>query len=212
MVLCPSCSLQQQPRLTCEECGAPLPVELDCFAALGIARRLVLDPDELERVYHELGRRVHPDRFANRPAAVRDASLRSTALLTRSYRTLRDPVSRGLYWLELNGEKLAENNKRVPPELAELVFDVQEELARLRDANGAEEGMRERMVARNSELERTMREAQHELAANFARWDQGGTEDRGRLVAELKTILSRIAYLRTLIRDVGRTLEPFAAI
>ena len=172
----------------------------------------MLDPDELERIYHELGRRVHPDRFANRPAAVRDASLRSTALLTRSYRTLRDPVSRGLYWLELNGEKLAENNKRVPPELAELVFDVQEELARLREANGAEEGMREKVVARNSELERTMREAQQELAANFARWDQGGAGDRGRLVAELKTILSRIAYLRTLIRDVGRTLEPSAAI
>ena len=64
-------------------------------------------------------------------AAVRDASLRATALLTRSYRTLRDPVARGLYWLELNGEKLAENNKRVPPDLAELVFEVQEQLAEM---------------------------------------------------------------------------------
>ena len=52
--------------------------------------------------------------------------MRATALLTRAYRTLRDPLSRGLYWLELHGEKLAENNQRVPPELAELVFEVQE--------------------------------------------------------------------------------------
>ena len=59
-------------------------------------------------------------------------------LLTRSYRTLRDPVARGLYWLEQNGEKLAENNKRVPPEVAELVFEVQEQLAEMQLATDPE--------------------------------------------------------------------------
>ena len=105
---------EQEPRLLCAECGAPLAAELDCFAALGLPRKLTLDPARLERRYHELSRKIHPDRFASKGPKVRDASLRATALLTRSYRTLRDPVSRGLYWLELNGEKLAENNKRVP--------------------------------------------------------------------------------------------------
>ena len=32
-------------------------------------------------------------------------------------------------------EKLAENNKRVPAELAELVFEVQEQLGELRQAH-----------------------------------------------------------------------------
>ena len=68
---------------------------------------------------------------------MRDASLRGTALLTRSYRTLRDPVTRGLYWLELNGRSSLENNNRVPPELAELVFEAQEQLAELRAARRA---------------------------------------------------------------------------
>ena len=109
----------KRAALICPDCGAPLGAELDFFAALGVPRKLVLDPRELERIYHEAGRRIHPDRFATGTPAVRQASLKSTALLTRSYRTLRDPVSRGRYWLELIGEKLAENNKRVPPELAE---------------------------------------------------------------------------------------------
>src|SRR3984893_16023434 len=127
MFKCPSCERDQEPRLLCAQCGAPLGAGLDCFAALGVPRKLTLDPAQLEQLYHDLGRRIHPDRFAGKSAKLRDASLRGTALLTRAYRTLRDPVSRGLYWLELNGHKLAENNKRVPAALAEMVFEVQEQ-------------------------------------------------------------------------------------
>src|ERR1039457_3229732 len=192
MIECPSCGRRQAPLLTCADCGSPLAAPLDCFAALGIPRKLVIDLGALERRYHELSRKIHPDRFASSAAPVRDASLRATATLTRSYRTLRDPVARGLYWLELNGEKLAENNKRVPPELAELVFEVQEQLA-------AE------IVARRGQLQATMdaRLAEHER--NFVKWDQ--RPDDNMLTLELKAILSSIAYLRTLIRDVDRALD-----
>src|SRR5208337_1943682 len=134
MIECPSCGRRQASLLICADCGSPIAAPLDCFAALGIPRKLTIDLGALERRYHELSRKLHPDRFASSAAPVRDASLHATATLTRSYRTLRDPVARGLYWLELNGEKLAENNKRVPPELAELVFEVQEQLAEMRDA------------------------------------------------------------------------------
>ncbi len=210
MIQCPSCGRRQEPRLTCEQCGAPLGADLDCFAALGLPRRLVIDAAALERAYHEISRRIHPDRFAQAPARVRDASLRSTALLTRGYRTLRDPVARGLYWLELRGEKLADNNKSVPPDLAELVFEVQDELARMRDASGAEAAaIRERALARKAELEAAMGALQDELARNFERWDAGG--DAAALLPDLKQTLSRIAYMRTLIRDVDREIGNLKA-
>ena len=204
---CPSCARRCEPCLICPECGAPIAAELDCFAALGVPRRLTIDLNLLEQTYHELGRRLHPDRFASSPEPVRAASLKATALLTRSYRTLRDPVGRGLYWLELNGAKLAENNQRVPPEIAALVFEVQEQIAELRGApgNGAAAVLRQR----REELEGLMTQANHELAENFARWDQGpdGENPRATLTSELKSVLSRIAYLRTLVRDVDRGLE-----
>jgi molecular chaperone HscB len=207
MVQCPSCARPQEPCLVCPECGAPVPAELDCFAALGLPRRLTLDLNHLEQAYHDLGRRLHPDRFASGPQPVREASLKATALLTRSYRTLRDPVSRGLYWLELNGEKLAENNKAVPPEIAELVFEVQEQLAELRAArDGAAGELKAAVEERRAQLKESMDEAHRELAGNFARWDEGREATRA-LIAELKAVLSRIAYLRTLIRDVDRELE-----
>ncbi len=209
MVQCPSCARRQQPRLVCPDCGSPIAAELDCFAALGLPRRLTIEPLQVERVYYALGRRLHPDHFAAGPKAVLEASLKATALLTRSYRTLRDPASRGLYWLELNGEKLAENNKQVPSEIANLVFEVQEQLAELRRADGADRaGARDLLPIeqRRSELQAAMERTHQELARNFARWDQG-KEDRAPLIGDLKTILSRIAYLRTLIRDVDRALD-----
>ncbi|MGH7933428.1 MAG: hypothetical protein ACREQN_09705 [Candidatus Binataceae bacterium] len=216
MMRCPSCSRVQEPRLTCAECGAPLGVELDFFAALGLPRRLVIDTSLLEQAYHQLGRRIHPDRFATAAAPIRKASLRSTALLTRGYRTLREPISRGLYWLELHGHKLADNNKSVPPELAELVFEVQEQLAELRDAreSGGDEA-RELATAigeRRARLQAAIDGAQDELERNFTRWDAGDDEKNGdRLTVELKADLSKIAYLRTLIRDVDRELETAKA-
>jgi molecular chaperone HscB len=207
MIECPSCGRRQEPSLICTECGSPLAAPLDCFAALGLPRKLTIDLEALERRYHELNRKIHPDRFASKGPRVRDASLRATATLTRSYRTLRDPVARGLYWLELNGEKLAENNKRVPPELAELVFEVQEQLAEMQLSSDPEAALERatEIAARRIELQFKMDEARVELDRNFAKWDQAA--DQKMLTLELKTTLSNIAYLRTLIRDVDRALE-----
>ncbi len=180
--------------------------QLDCFAALAMPRRLPIDLDALERRYHELSRKIHPARFASKGPKVRDASLRATATLTRSYRTLRDPVARGLYWLELNGEQLAENNKRVPPDLAELVFEVQEQLAEMQLSDPEEAHERATQIAaRRVQLQFTMDANLAELERHFAKWDQPA--DQKMLKLELKTILSNIAYLRTLIRDVDRALE-----
>jgi molecular chaperone HscB len=203
MIECPSCGRRQTPRLTCEQCSAPLGAELDCFAALGLQQKLTIDLPALERLYHDLSRRVHPDRFASANPKVRSASLRATALLTRSYRTLKDPVARGLYWLELKGQKLAENNKQVPPDLAELVFDVQGQLAELMAERS--EALEATVNVRRDEVDQAMTAAQENLARNFAVWDTGG--DQQKLTSDLKTILSRIAYLRTLLRDIDRALE-----
>jgi len=215
MLQCPSCARPQEPCLICSHCGSPLAADLDLFAALQLARFLQIDIANLENAYHEIGRRVHPDRFASASPEIRDASLRATALLTRAYRILRDPVSRGLYWLELHDHKLSEDNKQVPPELAELVFEVQEQLSELRaarskDATGARESMVD-LSARRARLQGLLDELYAELVENFAAFDAGGGPAPGELFSELKTILSKIAYLKTLLRDVDRELDNAAA-
>lgn len=211
MVRCPSCAAPSGTGLVCERCGRPLGEEFDCFAALGLEPRLALDGAALETRYHELGRRIHPDRFATDDAEVRAASLKAMALLTRSYRTLRDPISRGLYWLELRGEKLAEDNKTVPPELAEMVFEIQEQLAELgaSPTGNDRDRLRGEIEGRRGEVRSRFDRAHRELEGNFVRWDRnaGGQDE---LTAGLKQALSKIAYLRTLLRDMDRALAAAA--
>jgi len=215
MVQCPSCARLQEPRLICPDCKAPLASNLDCFAALGLPRKLQIDVASLETAYHDLGRTLHPDRFASAPPAVRDASLRATALLTRSYRTLRDPAARAAYWLELHGHKLAENNQRVPPALAGLVFEAQEELAEMRYVAGAggpeATAAREKVRARQLEVDGLLDQSGAELERVFAAIDGAGDPPPAEVVARLKGTLAEGAYLGTLMRDLRKALDSRTA-
>ena len=136
--LCLHCGKPAADQLVCAGCGVvePTAQESDYFAVFSLPRRLTIDLGDLEQRYYALSRRLHPDLFHDRPPAEQAASLRMTALVNRAYRTLKDPVQRGLYWLELNGESLGRDNERVPPALAARVFEVQEQLEDLRAARG----------------------------------------------------------------------------
>jgi hypothetical protein len=120
-------------------------------------------------------------------------------------------VARARYWLELHGEKLG-NDNTVPPQLAALVFETQEKLDELRAATG--EQRRRLAAAVGEELERLRREDSAlgaRMLENFAAWDDPAN-DHETLLRELKQILSKRAYLATLIRDVDETLGAAATV
>lgn len=204
---CWQCGKAHALSLFCPSCDAiqPLPAHADYFQILGIEPRLVVDRAALERRYFDLSRRLHPDKFQTGPAPARIASLGNTASLNRAYRTLRDPIERGLYWLSLQGETLGSNNNRVPAELAALVFAVQEQLEALReDAHNAV--LRDEVRARRIDLGQRAEVVRAHLDDNFSRWD-AASADAASLTQELKSILSTLKYLRTLTRDVDKELE-----
>lgn len=208
-VSCWQCGAEHPPCLFCSACNAlqPLPERADYFQILELPRRLVINPELLQKHYYELHRCLHPDLYQTGPQAARQASLRNTAALNRAYRSLRDPVDRGLYWLTLQGESLGADNKRVPPDLAAVVFEVQEELEELRavrDRNGAVQALVDQIAETRGELLERQNDWLRQLEANFERWDAGGNTTA--LTRELKAILSALAYLGTLLRDVEKEL------
>jgi molecular chaperone HscB len=103
----------------CRTCGGGAPVDAhfcpqctkiltlarhgDYFAFLGLSRRLNVDQAELESNFRTLSRQFHPDYFYNAPPAERRASLERSSYLNDAYRTLKDPVARVGYLLELEG-------------------------------------------------------------------------------------------------------------
>ena len=125
-------------------CAPPQPLDRDAdlFAVLGLPRRLTIDRAELEQRYYAASRRVHPGSPPDGGRADAGAEPAASAAVNRAYRTLRDPVERGRYWLELHGESLGRDNERVPPALAALVFEVQEQLEELRARGGTDAATR----------------------------------------------------------------------
>lgn len=198
---CWRCRAATRGALVCPACDAVQAAapDADLFAVLGLPRRLAVDAADLERRYHAASRAVHPDRHQTSDARERGLSLAASAVVNRAYRTLRDPVALGRYWLELHGSPLGEQNNQVPPSLAAEVFAVQEKLEQLRAAPADE--------AARGEV-RTLRD---ELAVRLARMRDallGGADDpRPDALGALKRRLSEVAYLRTLLADVEETLE-----
>ena len=209
-IRCWRCQSEVPVALLCSRCEAiqPLPSQLDYFRVLGVERNPALDESALSTRYYELSRRLHPDLYQTASAQEREASLHNSATVNRAYRTLRNPVQRGVYWLELHGEKLGANNNRVPPQLASLVFAVQEQLEELRDARraGKQAEVDDALSQLRTQLEEQRAQSQAVLTRNFSRWHDDSPETSA-LLAELKSVLSEMAYLRTLLRDVEKENE-----
>ena len=75
----------------------------DHFETLGLPRRFAVDLPDLERRFREQSREVHPDRFATASPPERRAALERSTALNDAYRTLKDPLRRATYFLELRG-------------------------------------------------------------------------------------------------------------
>lgn len=198
------------------------------FALFSLPRHLHVDLAALEKAFYAQSRRLHPDRFASRPAAEQEAALRASSELNDAYRTLKDPIARTQYLLGLEGVELEEQSKAatdaaratggakkqvVPPELLEEVFELNMQLAEMRAAKqfGEEEpGLRADLERAREEFAGKMAETQRALEALWSRWDaaESANDDARRESAKagLVELLNRRSYLRNLLRDVNEAL------
>ena len=123
------------------------------FELFGLAPAYALDPDILDRAYLEIQARVHPDRFANAGDAERRASMQMTMQVNEAHRTLKSPVQRAKYLLELNGVDVGfETNTAMPPEFLMEQMELRETLEQARDA-GALGLLEKELFGRKESLE-----------------------------------------------------------
>jgi molecular chaperone HscB len=102
---------------------------MDHFARLGLPAALELEPATLDRAYFARQRQWHPDRFVAKPPDERARASVEAAALNDAYRTLKDPLSRAVYFAALKGVELPGDGKTIDdPELLVEVMDAREEL------------------------------------------------------------------------------------
>ena len=73
------------------------------FELFGLPPCFRLDLARLDSRYRELQREVHPDRFAAAPPSEQRVSMQLSTRVNEAYRTLRSPLGRAGYLLQLQG-------------------------------------------------------------------------------------------------------------
>jgi molecular chaperone HscB len=205
--------------LLCPTCGKVQPVSLaDYFQVFGLQRKLGIDIAALEREFHRLSRKLHPDRFARASAEEQQWSLANTALLNDAYRTLRDPIQRTEYLLRLEGLKIGEEHagkgksadRQPPADLLEEVFELNMQLEEMRMNQKTGENdptLQADLTTARSKFESLLGDVDSALAAQGAEWDTGDQETREKTAKTMAALLDRRRYLRNLVRDVNEVLR-----
>lgn len=213
---CWSCHTLTTGGHFCAACGKiqPLPAGADYFAFFEWPQRLSLDGAELEAQFHKLSWKLHPDNFVRASEFERNLSLERSSQLNDAYRTLRDPIARVEYLLELHGvRREGATKQQAPPELLEEVFELNESLDELRDARaegGDTASLRERLASAQKNFQGKLAEVDAELAAAGREWDAGlGARDEApskAALARLNELLNRRSYIRNLVAGVQKEL------
>jgi molecular chaperone HscB len=198
--------------------AAPTPAtnsQMDYFAIFGLPRKLWIEMAALEQKFLQLSWKLHPDNFVNASEAQREESLKRSSELNDAYRTLRDPVGRVEYLLDLEGERReGEKKQQAPPELLEEVFELNESLDELREAKssgsdvttlrgrlqGAEKNFGEKLAEVDGMMQTTARDWDAAVDAN------ADEATRKKVMAKLNEHLNRRSYIRNLVANVAKEL------
>lgn len=211
---------------TIEQAAAPQ----DYFSVFGLRRKLNIDTAALQREFYAKSRQLHPDNFATASPEQQRWSLEQTSLLNDAFRTLKDPIERTKYLLELEGVKLeeqssnatvaarengAEKKQVVPAELLEEVFELNIQLQDLKMVKQLGEDSPETAAELRQAKERfesKLQALETELKSLWNHWDaveeKSAIGDAGRIVVRDKMVdlLNRRSYIRNLVRDVNEAL------
>lgn len=108
----------------------PLNLRADDFTLFGLPPGFALERTELEQRWKQLQRQAHPDRHATQGAAAQRVALQWSVRINEAYQRLKDPLKRGAYWCELQGQSVgAHDNTAMPAEFLMQQMQWREALA-----------------------------------------------------------------------------------
>lgn len=218
--MCWHCQSEVSGEYFCDRCVKVQPVskDLDYFTCFGLPRRLALDPQTLETKFYELSRAFHPDFYQNKSDAEQAISLGNSAMLNTAYRTLRDPIQRAEYLLDLEAGSVKDIRTTPPADLFEEILELQDTLDEFRASDRASDKtsiLRTKLDADRAALEQRQRGMEAQLQQLFSQWDalqdrgeatEQARAERGRILKDMRDILSNRTYIKNIVNDLLATI------
>ncbi|XP_064074259.1 iron-sulfur cluster co-chaperone protein HscB [Vanessa tameamea] len=161
------------------------------FKVLGVKETYDLDESELSMKYKELQKYLHPDKYANRNKEEQEISAQYSSLVNDAYKTLLEPLTRGIYMLRLRGKEIPENTQLDQ----EFLFKIMEKNEEVENADTEEEIMR-----LDKENKAVIKDLQKQLSTAFF---DGDLKRVLHLLSHMKYYTSIDNQIQTAIRNKG---------
>ncbi len=219
--MCWHCQSEVTGEYFCDRCVKvqPLSKESDYFTCFGLSRLLTIDSQALETKFYELSRTFHPDFFQRKTDAEQAISLSNSAFLNTAYRTLKDPIRRAEYLVQLEAGSAKDIRTSPPADLFEEILELQESLDEFRTASTQDQAseqdrLRTKLEGAREHLEQRQQAMESELLSLFTKWDhlqaQGDQNQAVRAkkdatLRQMREILSNRTYLRNIMNDLIAT-------
>lgn len=114
-------------------------VKQDYFSLFGLPRQQGLDAERLELLYRDIQARVHPDKHAHLADSDKRMAMQWTTHVNAAYQTLKDPLKRARYLLQLAGHDVGlESNTAMPAEFLIAQMELRETVEAAKEAGDAD--------------------------------------------------------------------------
>jgi molecular chaperone HscB len=126
-----------------------------------------IDTDALAQRYRELQRTVHPDKYAQAPDRERRLAMQKATQINEAFQTLKTPLNRGLYLLQLHGMDTHDNQVAMDGEFLMSQMTLREELGEIKQQKYPLEALNQFL----SRVEQAHKELIETLSRHFAHAD-----------------------------------------
>ncbi|MEY4729838.1 MAG: co-chaperone protein HscB [Pseudomonadota bacterium] len=85
------------------------------FDLFGLEKKFSVPQENLDRAYRDIQSQIHPDKFSHAGEAEKRLSMQWATRANEAYQTLKKPLSRARYLLQLNGVDTQEESNTAMP-------------------------------------------------------------------------------------------------
>lgn len=166
----------------------------DHFALFGIERAQGIDIAEIDARFREVQAKVHPDKHAHGSDADQRLAMQWATRVNEAYRTLKLPLLRARYLLQLLGyDAQIESNTSMPMEFLVAQMELREAVEAARDADD------------DAALERNRRQLLVDMKGDYLRLQALIDADRDYPAAT--ALVRQLMFQEKLLNDIDDALE-----
>ena len=169
------------------------------FELFGLLPGFHIDSEKLELSYRDIQSHVHPDRYAQAADNERRVSMQLSAHANEAYRTLKKPLNRARYLLQLRGvDALEESNTAMSSQFLMQQMDSREAIA---DAAAS------RNEAKLQKLDKELKQ-EVEILLNLLGMQLDHDQDDGAAAESVR----KLKFMEKLLLEVQDTFEVLETI